>query len=180
MQPDSIRAAHYIMGKYPQIQTIGGWRPSDPYPDHPSGRALDIMIPAYQMNVALGSAIRDDLHANGKALGLVYTIWQQEYWGTDGRNMMEDRGDDTQNHRNHVHATFEGNAGSGPVGAGGSSGGMLSGIGNSISDAGEVIASAAKVTDALMKPETWLRIGKFVGGGGLIAFGVWKLVGAKL
>ena len=41
--PNARRLLQYIMTTYPGVRSIGGVR-SDPLPDHPSGRALDIMI----------------------------------------------------------------------------------------------------------------------------------------
>jgi hypothetical protein len=123
IQPDTRRWLRVVHHKWPEISDIGTYRESDPYPDHPSGRAADTMIPNYAANIPLGDAIRDFAHANAGALGLQYTIWQQEYWGDDARNIMEDRGGDTANHRDHVHLTFIGNAGTGGMLDGSTSGG---------------------------------------------------------
>ncbi|MGC4964239.1 tape measure protein [Gordonia sp. DT101] len=112
LKAPAILARRLIKKFWNQIREIGGYRASDPYPDHPSGRALDIMIPEYgsKNGVALGTAIRDWLHANKNTLGLNYLIWRQNYEpGTAGGsgNKMEDRGSDTQNHYDHIHALFD-------------------------------------------------------------------------
>ncbi len=111
LQPNSILISRLVSKLFPQIKTIGGWRSQDAYPDHPSGRALDIMIPNYSSKdgVALGDSVMQFLMKNADALGVEYTIWRQTYRNTSGQsNLMEDRGSDTQNHMDHVHVTSKG------------------------------------------------------------------------
>ncbi|MDT0223665.1 transglycosylase family protein [Gordonia sp. AC31] len=111
-QVDTIRLARAIAAKFPQIQTIGGWRADGGgYNDHPSGRAVDVMIPNYTSahGIALGNAVNKYIHDNKKHFKLEYTIWRQTYYPAVGKsNVMNDRGDPTQNHFDHVHATVEG------------------------------------------------------------------------
>jgi phage-related protein len=103
LKPSAIVARRLIHQLWPEITEIGGYRASDPYPDHPSGRALDIMTG----NEPLGTSIKDWLHQNKTPLALNYTIWQQYYQPADGAgNLMEDRGSATQNHLDHIHALF--------------------------------------------------------------------------
>ena len=64
--------ASYVQTRYPQVRVIGGWRP-DPLPDHPSGRAIDIMVDA---NTALGDRINADLRAQRDRFGITYTLWR--------------------------------------------------------------------------------------------------------
>lgn len=100
---NSVRAGRAVSMKFPQVQTIGGYRASDPYPDHPSGNALDIMVGSF----ALGDAIHAWLWANNSKLFMASDIWKQTYYTspTNG-SLMGDRGDPTQNHMDHVHALF--------------------------------------------------------------------------
>ena len=111
-QVDTIRLARAIAAKFPQIQTIGGWRADGGgYNDHPSGRAVDVMIPNYTsaQGIALGNAVNKYILDNKKHFKLEYTIWRQTYYPVVGKsNVMNDRGDPTQNHFDHVHATVEG------------------------------------------------------------------------
>ena len=110
-QVDSVRVARAVHAKFPQLNTIGGWRPNDPYPDHPSGRAVDVMIPDYASSEgkALGDAVRDYLWTHRDYFHIEYMIWRQEYIPSDGTpNLMEDRGSPTQNHFDHVHVTTDG------------------------------------------------------------------------
>ena len=129
-QVDTVRVARAVHAKFPQITTIGGWRPSDPISqDHPSGRAADIMIDNWSSEdgKALGDQIKDYLWANREVLQIEYMIWRQQYIPTGGEpNIMEDRGSPTQNHFDHVHVTTIGHGppapgqtyGSAPGGAG--------------------------------------------------------------
>ncbi|OCW87529.1 transglycosylase [Nocardia farcinica] len=111
-QVDTIRLARAIAAKFPQIQTIGGWRADGGgYNDHPSGRAVDVMIPNYTsaQGIALGNAVNKYILDNKRHFKLEYTIWRQTYYPAVGKsNIMNDRGDPTQNHFDHVHATVEG------------------------------------------------------------------------
>ena len=81
--PNARRLVAYIMATYPGVQSIGGVR-ADPLPDHPSGRAIDIMIGS---DMGLGDAINADIQAQAGRFGVQYTMWR------------------VANHYNHVHIT---------------------------------------------------------------------------
>lgn len=83
LMPNARSLATYIMATYPGVQSIGGVR-TDPLPDHPSGRALDIMTGA---NMNLGDAINADLQSQTGRFGIDYTMWR------------------VPDHFNHVHVT---------------------------------------------------------------------------
>ena len=103
LKTNAIRAGRAISIKFPEVQVIGGYRPYDPYPDHPSGRALDVMVG----NLALGDAIKDYLFANNSVFQMQYALWKQAQWNTAESGIpMADRGSPTQNHYDHVHAYF--------------------------------------------------------------------------
>ncbi|MFD4351557.1 peptidoglycan DD-metalloendopeptidase family protein [Nocardia sp. NPDC058518] len=107
LQVDSIRLARTIVQRFPQVQQIGGQR-EDALPDHPSGRAIDIMIPDPTSGdgKALGDQIADFVLTNSVALRIDYLIWRQTYRSASGEsNLMEDRGGVTANHMDHVHVT---------------------------------------------------------------------------
>lgn len=110
LQVDSIRVARAVAERFPEIDTIGGWRPVDDYPDHPSGRAVDVMIPNWESDGrALGDEIKDYVYSNRDHFNIEYMIWRQQYIPAEGEpNQMEDRGDPTQNHYDHVHITTDG------------------------------------------------------------------------
>lgn len=112
-QRDTVRLARAVAVKFPQLQTIGGWRPHDRYDDHPSGRAADIMIPNYTSTegIALGDEILAYIRANADVFHVEYTIWRQRYQPPPGQgegNIMEDRFSPTENHFDHIHVTVEG------------------------------------------------------------------------
>ncbi|MBF6171136.1 M23 family metallopeptidase [Nocardia blacklockiae] len=111
LQTDTVRLVRAVHAEFPAVASIGGWRAADPYPDHPSGRAADIMIPHWDSpeGKALGDSINDYVHDHAEDFGVVYTIFRQTYRPAHGTpNQMEDRGSPTENHFDHVHVTVEG------------------------------------------------------------------------
>jgi hypothetical protein len=74
LTPNAWALANYIQANYPGVQSIGGVR-ADPYPDHPSGRAIDIMVGG---NTALGNQIYADIMANPGRWGISYVMWQTD------------------------------------------------------------------------------------------------------
>ncbi len=89
------------------ITTIYGWRPTDPYPDHPSGRAADFMV---YRDRALGDRLAGYAQTHAARLSISYIIWYQRIWSveraSEGWRPMPDRGGDTANHKDHVHITI--------------------------------------------------------------------------
>jgi hypothetical protein len=71
------------VANYPGVQSIGGVR-ADSRPDHPSGRAIDIMIGS---DMGLGDAINADIQGKAGEFGVEYTMWR------------------VADHFNHVHVT---------------------------------------------------------------------------
>jgi uncharacterized protein YgiM (DUF1202 family) len=110
LQPNAIRLHRATRARFPQITTYYGWR-RDVTPDHPAGRALDIMIPSYKTKAgrALGSDVAAWARANAKSLRIRYVIWDQRIWNIErdreGWRFMASRGSDSANHKNHVHVT---------------------------------------------------------------------------
>lgn len=83
LTPNAWALANYIQANYPGVQSIGGVR-ADPYPDHPSGRAIDVMVGG---NTALGNQIYADIMGNPGRFGISYALWQ------------------TAGHGDHIHFT---------------------------------------------------------------------------
>ncbi len=120
MQPAAIIGGRCAATLWPQLQIIGGWRPSDPYPDHPSGRATDIMMPEgceqSPTKLAMGTAIAEFFMKNHEKFHVQYIIWQQRIWNAETEapkaavdwRGMSDRGSCTANHQDHVHVSFIG------------------------------------------------------------------------
>ena len=112
LQPIAVLARRLLFRIWPDLNStggIGGYRPSDPFPEHPSGRALDIMVNG---RPDLGDVINAWIHANTKVLPIEHTIWKQRWRppgdpdGLGPNGLMGDRGDPTQNHMDHVHAWY--------------------------------------------------------------------------
>ncbi len=95
-----------VWGRFPQIKTQYGWR-RDVTPDHPAGRAVDVMIPSYKSNQALGWEIANYYRANAAKFNINYIIFGQKIWSVqrnkEGWRSMASRGNDTANHYDHVH-----------------------------------------------------------------------------
>lgn len=89
-----------------------GWREVDPYPDHPSGLAIDFMTSNLPDGTTAGDELAAYLQQHSAELGVDYLIWRQRIWSparaTEGWRLMEDRGSPTQNHMDHVHLTLTG------------------------------------------------------------------------
>ena len=110
LTPNAIKLHRAARLAFPQITTYYGVR-RDSIPDHPSGRALDLMIPGYTTAAgkALGAEVAAWSRLNAKELGIHYVIWDQRIWNiqrdAEGWRYMADRGGDSANHKNHVHIT---------------------------------------------------------------------------
>lgn len=123
VQPQTAALANTI-GPMFKIKTVGGWRASDPYPDHPSGLAADFMVPLTPEGELTGNALAAYVQENAAQLGVDYIIWNQRTWSLarddEGWRPMQDRGSPTANHRDHVHVTLSGDASptAGPPGCG--------------------------------------------------------------
>ncbi len=103
LQADAVNLNRSISALFPQVNTIGGYR-SDALPYHPSGRALDIMIPDWDTpeGKALGDRIVSHLRQNAGAYNLADTIWRDQ-WADFKGNASTVAG-----HQNHIHATVKG------------------------------------------------------------------------
>lgn len=103
------RTLHNAMcANFPQITSYGGVR-ADAYPAHPSGRAIDAMIPNWQSasGNGLGWSVANWLRGNAGTYGISEIIFDQTIWTSqrsgDGWRSMSNRGSATANHRDHVH-----------------------------------------------------------------------------
>ncbi len=110
LQPNAIRLHRAVRAKFPQITTYYGVR-VDTTPDHPAGRALDIMIPQHKTKTgrALGFKVAGWARTNARSLHIKYVIWDQHIWNIErdreGWRFMASRGNPTANHKDHVHVT---------------------------------------------------------------------------
>jgi hypothetical protein len=100
LQPNTVLAARAVSAQFRQISDIDGVRP-DSKPWHPSGLAIDIMIPNPESpeGIALGDAIRDFAMANAARFGLQDVIWRGTYYTPAGPQASG------YGHYDHVHIT---------------------------------------------------------------------------
>ena len=104
LKPIAVLMRRIIFRLWKQIKDIGGYR-QDAYPEHPSGRALDVMVP----DMKTGDEVNAWTHANAKKFPIEHTLWKQR-WRPQGNingTPMEDRGSPTQNHMDHVHSWYK-------------------------------------------------------------------------
>jgi hypothetical protein len=100
LQANTIVAARAVSQRFPQISAIDGVRP-DSTPWHPSGLAIDIMIPNSESpeGIALGDEILAFAMANAARFGLQDMIWRGTYYTPDGPQASG------YGHYDHVHIT---------------------------------------------------------------------------
>ncbi|WP_304119299.1 hypothetical protein [Mycolicibacterium bacteremicum] len=113
LQRYTILTNRAVSAAFPQIRTIGGYRP-DSLKWHPEGLALDIMVssaypPLSPQGIALGNGINEFLLKNAKTLGVDHSIWRQRIYYPDGTSeAMTSRGGLTADHYDHVHVATKG------------------------------------------------------------------------
>lgn len=110
LQVKTIWAARAISLLFPQIATIGGFR-QDALRWHPSGLAIDVMIPDHNSpeGIELGDQIAGYALANAKRWGVDHVIWRQKiYPGLGNPSWTANLGNETANHYDHVHIATDG------------------------------------------------------------------------
>jgi uncharacterized protein YgiM (DUF1202 family) len=109
LAPNAIRVHRAARVAFPQITTYYGVSARAGVSDHPTGHALDLMIPNYTSasGKALGYNVAYWARANARSLGIKYVIWNQRIWNierdAEGWRYMADRGGVSANHKDHVH-----------------------------------------------------------------------------
>lgn len=100
LQPNAVLAARAVSLQFPQISDIDGVRP-DSKPWHPSGLAIDIMIPNSDSpeGIALGDQILAFAMSNAGRFGLQDVIWRGTYYTPAGPQASG------YGHYDHVHIT---------------------------------------------------------------------------
>ena len=100
LQPNAVVAARAVSRQFPQIADIDGVRP-DSKPWHPSGLAIDIMIPNPDSpeGIALGDQILAFAMSNVGRFGLQDVIWRGTYYTPAGPQASG------YGHYDHVHIT---------------------------------------------------------------------------
>jgi hypothetical protein len=160
------------------IKTIGGWRQSDPFPDHPSGHALDFMV---FEDTAKGDAIAQYLIDHADELGVKYIVWNRRSWNSSRRTWVPYSEPGQGPHTDHVHVTLYDKPGTTAFTIGTNASGSIGipGTGFTIPNP---FAAGATTADMLrpfgiaginiISPNFWRRVGTGALGVGLIAFGL--------
>jgi hypothetical protein len=120
LTPDALRVLRCIATNFPQITTFHGVGERPNESDHPTGRAVDAMIPDWALPAGneLGWQVAEWVQANHVCLGVTYVIWDARIWSTDQtgdgwRPYSHPNGwaDANSTHRNHVHISVAGDTG---------------------------------------------------------------------
>ncbi|MCA0252626.1 MAG: peptidoglycan DD-metalloendopeptidase family protein [Actinobacteria bacterium] len=115
LKRDALLVLRCIRQQFPAITDIGGVR-RDRLPDHPSGRAVDLMIPNYQTSSGkeFGWQVARWLQTHQRQLGVEYLIFDNRIWSvkrdSEGWRVYRPsgQGSDSSLHYNHVHVTVFG------------------------------------------------------------------------
>lgn len=113
LKPTALNGLRCGKKQAPWVETMYGIGERAGATEHDDGLAVDYMIPNYSSAASKKKATKLAawFTTNAKALGVDYVIYDQKIWTTDksaqGWRAMENRGDDTQNHRDHIHVSFK-------------------------------------------------------------------------
>lgn len=103
----NVRAVAEAVGGMFNVPQVLGYGQRSRTSDHPKGLALDFMVGSDR---GMGDSVAAYLQRNAASLGVTYIIWKQRIWNIErsgeGWRPMEDRGSITENHFDHVHASF--------------------------------------------------------------------------
>jgi hypothetical protein len=95
-----VANAANFLGNRHGIKTIGGWRKTDQFRDHPTGHAIDVMVP----NLSVGAAVAQDAINNAQALGVSYLIFNHRVW--NAKQGWHPYTSTSNPHTDHVHITM--------------------------------------------------------------------------
>lgn len=110
LAPNGVNVLRAICGSFDEVQNWSGRRYSSIIgnkSDHYTGHAVDAMVNHSGSNDSeLGDRISEYLIENADSLNIRYIIWEKRIWypGRDWKK-MGDRGNETQNHMDHVHVS---------------------------------------------------------------------------
>jgi len=130
LTPDALRVLRCVQQSFGD-HTYGGVggvgeRSDNPTSDHPAGRAVDVIIAGWDTPTghAHGTAVATWVTEHAAALGITYVIWDDRIWTADNAaagwqpyTHPSGGSGPTLEHRDHVHISVHGNAGT-DVGAG--------------------------------------------------------------
>ena len=156
-----VREIGNAVGNMFDVPNIGGWRAYDPYPDHPSGWALDYMVYADR---AKGDRIAQYHIDNAQALGVKYLIWYDQTWNRQRGTWepYQPKNPRRHKHMDHVHVTYVSSAGAIP---GATNVGLKNPVDNLLNSI-PVLKELEKLSTTLSDADWWRRIG--IGALGLV------------
>lgn len=125
LTPDALRVLRCVQAMFGD-HTYGGVGSRPGQSDHPSGRAVDVMIDNWDTSTgnAHGWEIANWVRANAGWLGVTYVIFDRQIWSVDRdsedwRPYTHPSGQSTPTlaHLDHVHVSVSGHAGTDPSAA---------------------------------------------------------------
>lgn len=124
LTPDALLVLRSVDAQFGSHTYLGvGERSNSPDSDHPSGRAVDVMIESWQTpaGIAHGTRIAEWLRAHARELGVSYLIWRGQIWSTGDKGWRSYRhpsgdSDPTLAHMDHVHVSVYGTQGTAECG----------------------------------------------------------------
>lgn len=168
VKPHVKAAADAIAAQF-GIKTMYGWRPADPFPDHPSGLAVDFMINDLPNGKAVGDALANYVIQNATALNVKYLIWYRRSWNATRKTWEPYNQPGQPPHTDHVHVTWNAVGGSDisnliPVSSGS----------DSLSQLTDVFGQVSNMLTWFTDPDKKMRVRLVLIGGMLVAFGLLK------
>lgn len=173
VKPHVAKAANDIGPRF-GIKTIWGFGSgSVPGSDHPRGLALDFMINNISGGKATGDAIAAFVIANATALGVKYVIWQRRIWQNGAWKPYHG----FNPHIDHVHVSFNSAPGTGTTTGGTPVDNPL--VPDSVEQLRTLVNDIGKAIEWITKPDSWGRIGVFVGGATLVIVAIIGIPASK-
>ena len=120
LTPDALMVLRSVNAQFgPHTYAGIGDRPNRS--DHPSGRAVDVMITNWSTptGIAEGDQIASWVQAHAREFGVTYIIWRDRIWNTSSRDWSSythpngPTSDPTLRHLDHVHVSVAGDASAG-------------------------------------------------------------------
>lgn len=121
LTPDALLVLRAVNAQFgPHSYGGVGNRAANPNSDHPSGRAVDIMVNdwASESGIRHGNRIASWVRSRARELGVTYVIWRARIWSTGDAGWRPYRHpsgatDSTSLHMDHVHVSVHGNKATG-------------------------------------------------------------------
>jgi endonuclease/exonuclease/phosphatase family metal-dependent hydrolase len=126
LTPDALLVFRSVEARFGTHSYVGvGDRPNNPDSDHPSGRAVDVMIEAWETPAGIdhGTRIAAWIRDHARELGVTHIIWRKQIWSTGDTGWRpythpSGRGGPTLDHFDHVHVSVAGTRGALDCGTG--------------------------------------------------------------